>query len=242
MSAKARSTRDELCEAAIRTAGRDGILSMTLDNVAREAGVSKGGVMYHFPSKDHLVRAMIEHFGAKLEEAMLRRIADDPEPRGRWARALLHMVFPAEEAVPTTTPGGSLFQPEMVDKFLLATLAAAVNNPGLIEPLRGMARRMQQRFLAESHGGVDQLLVWLAVDGLFLWQFIGLIDRDDPLFRRVCEELRRKVAAEAEIPQAALQTPPPRKPRASPGDSPLDVAAKPRARRPRKSLAVEDRS
>jgi AcrR family transcriptional regulator len=237
MSAKARSTRDELCEAAIRTAGRDGILSMTLDNVAREAGVSKGGVMYHFPSKDHLVRAMIEHFGAKLEEAMLRRIADDPEPRGRWARALLHMVFPADEAVPPSSDGGALFQPEMVDKFLLATLAAAVNNPGLIEPLRSMAKRMQQRFLAESNGGVDQLLVWLAVDGLFLWQFIGLIDRDDPLFRRVCEELRRKVAADAEILQAVPEAPPPRKPRvAKPG------ATKPRARRPRKALAVEDRS
>jgi AcrR family transcriptional regulator len=218
MSAKAQSTRDSLCEAAIRTATRDGLMAMTLDNVAREAGVSKGGVMYHFPTKDDLVRAMIEHFGAKLEESMLRQIADDPEPRGRWARAMLNLVLPDPD--PDTDPDavapplteGNVLRPETVDKFLLATLAAAVNNPGLLEPLTSLARRMQQRFLAESGGGVDQLLVWLVVDGLFLWQFVGLIDRDDPLFRRVCEELRRKVAAGIEVPDE----PSPRKRRPSP--------------------------
>jgi AcrR family transcriptional regulator len=214
MSAKAQSTRDSLCEAAIRTATRDGLLSMTLDNVAREAGVSKGGVMYHFPTKDDLVRAMIEHFGAKLEESMLRQIADDPEPRGRWARAMLNLVVPDRdpESVAPPQTEGNVLPPETVEKFLLATLAAAVNNPGLLEPLRSLARRMQQRFLAESGGGVDQLLVWLVVDGLFLWQFVGLIDRDDPLFRRVCDELRRKVAAGIEVPDE----PSPRKRRPSP--------------------------
>lgn len=207
MSAKAQSTRDSLCEAAIRTATRDGLLAMTLDNVAREAGVSKGGVMYHFPTKEYLVRAMIEHFGTRLEESMLRQIADDPEPRGRWARAMLNLVFPDPDGVVPPTGAGNTLPPEVLDKFLLATLAAAVNNPGLLEPLRSLARRMQQRFLAESGGGVDQLLVWLTVDGLFLWQFVGLIDRQDPLFQKVGEELRRKLAANLTPPVEATPAP-----------------------------------
>lgn len=91
-------TREKICEAAIRTASRDGLLAMTLDNVAREAGVSKGGVMYHFPSKEELVRGMLEYFGAKVELMILQRIADDPEPRFRWVRSMLSCLFPDPES------------------------------------------------------------------------------------------------------------------------------------------------
>ena len=44
----ASSSREKILDAAVQVAIRDGILAMTLDAVAREAGVSKGGLIYHF--------------------------------------------------------------------------------------------------------------------------------------------------------------------------------------------------
>lgn len=185
-------TREKICEAAIRTASRDGLLAMTLDNVAREAGVSKGGVMYHFPSKEELVRGMLEYFGAKVELMILQRIADDPEPRFRWVRSMLSCLFPDPESPRSESEP---FSPEVLDGFMLAALAAAVNSPGLIEPLRQVGLRLRERLLSDPEDGLDQLLVWLAVDGLFLWQFVGLIRRDEPLYAEIGAALRAKVTA-----------------------------------------------
>lgn len=191
----AHDTREKICEAAIRTASRDGLLAMTIDNVAKEAGVSKGGVMYHFPSKDDLVRGMLEHFGGQLERMVFERLADDPEPRFRWARSMLSCVFPEPQSA---LPENESLSPEALDRFMLAALAAAINSPGVIEPLRQVALRLRQRLLSDPDDGLEQLLVWLALDGLFLWQFVGLIRRDEPLYAEIGAVLRAKTLAGAE--------------------------------------------
>jgi AcrR family transcriptional regulator len=196
-------TRDKICEAAIRTASRDGLLAMTLDKVAKEAGISKGGVMYHFPSKDDLVRAMLEYFGAQVEQMVLRQIADDPEPRFRWARSMLTCLFPDPQA---SVDRDAPLSPEVMDRFMLAALAAAVNSPGLIEPLRQVGLRLRERLLSDPADGLDQLLIWLAVDGLFLWQFVGLIRQDEPLYAEIGAALRAKVVT-AVTSSAALRAP-----------------------------------
>ena len=52
---------------------RDGAQALTLDAVAAEAGVSKGGVLYHFASKRALIDGLIERwlddFEARLDGA-----------------------------------------------------------------------------------------------------------------------------------------------------------------------------
>jgi AcrR family transcriptional regulator len=199
MATETLSTRDRLCEAAIRTATRDGILAMTLDNVAKEAGVSKGGVMYHFPTKDELVRAMLRYFGQRVETMLLRKVAADPSPSLRWGRALLDCVFP-EPGTPSDDP---TLTPEVIDQFMLTTLAAAVNTPGLIDPLREVAQKIQAQMLADGEHGMDQLLIWLALDGLFLWQYIGLIERGSPLFEQFRGALRERLKALASRPASA---------------------------------------
>jgi len=76
-------TKDKICEAAVEIARRDGLLAMTLQNVAREAGITKGGVMYRFPRKDELIRGALEYFSQQCELMLTRRVVDDPEPRMR---------------------------------------------------------------------------------------------------------------------------------------------------------------
>ncbi len=66
-------TRQRLLDAAAAVVRRDGAQALTLDAVAAEAGVSKGGLLYHFKSKRELLDAMLEgwleEFGAEIDAA-----------------------------------------------------------------------------------------------------------------------------------------------------------------------------
>jgi len=57
-------TRERLLDAAAKVVHRDGAQALTLDAVAQEAEVSKGGLLYHFKSKNDLVNAMVERWMA----------------------------------------------------------------------------------------------------------------------------------------------------------------------------------
>lgn len=52
--------REELLDAAFRVAARAGLGSLTAAEVAREAGLSKGLVFFHFGSKDGLLLALLD--------------------------------------------------------------------------------------------------------------------------------------------------------------------------------------
>lgn len=62
----ARDTRDRILVALRTLLSRGGTSAATLDNVAAEAGVSKGGLLYHFPSKQALFAGLIEQTTASV--------------------------------------------------------------------------------------------------------------------------------------------------------------------------------
>lgn len=190
-------TKDKICEAAMQVVIRDGLLAMTMDNVARQAGISKGGVMYHFPGKEELVRGVLDYFSQQCETMMMRRVVDDPEPRLRWARCMLDCLFPESTEVDARSDAGEISS-EVLSRFFMAMLAGAVTSPTAMLPLRELATRMRQRFMSDPNDGMEQILVWLAIDGLFLWQFMGLIDSNDPMIAQVGETLRARIRAKLE--------------------------------------------
>ena len=58
----------QLLESAAMIAGRDGIAALSLNAVAREAGVSKGGLIHHFPNKQALIYALNQRYLDALAE------------------------------------------------------------------------------------------------------------------------------------------------------------------------------
>jgi AcrR family transcriptional regulator len=51
--------QNTLLDVAEAVVVRQGIANLTLDAVAAEAGMSKGGLLHHFPTKDRLVEAPV---------------------------------------------------------------------------------------------------------------------------------------------------------------------------------------
>lgn len=72
------SNRSKILDAAVRVIHRDGLIGVTFDAVAAESGVTRGGMMYHFPSREALIQAIHEHLALQWE-ASLESIAGKPK-------------------------------------------------------------------------------------------------------------------------------------------------------------------
>ena len=67
---EALATRDSLLDAAERVFGRRWVTRTTLDEVAAEAGVTRGAVYWHFRGKEELFRAMCDRAVLPLEQML----------------------------------------------------------------------------------------------------------------------------------------------------------------------------
>ncbi len=82
----AEQTRGAIIAAAAGLIARRGV-RVSLEAVAEAAGVSKGGLVYHFPSKNDLFLAIARSFCDGFRDLVLARAGDDPGERGRLTRA-----------------------------------------------------------------------------------------------------------------------------------------------------------
>ena len=88
MPATERSTRDRLIDAFETLLVTAGSRAATLDAVAAEAEVSKGGLLYHFHSKDELVEGML----TRLHLLLLKVFRRLPRSARRFA---VHRIAPS---------------------------------------------------------------------------------------------------------------------------------------------------
>ena len=75
----------DAAEARILSGGPGGLV---LDTIAADAGVSKGGLLYHFPSKEALVAGLCERMLDGFERTLASLTEADGTP-GSWTRAYL---------------------------------------------------------------------------------------------------------------------------------------------------------
>jgi AcrR family transcriptional regulator len=172
-------TKDRIVNAAEEVVLRDGVARLTLDAAAAEAGLSKGGVLYHFPTRDALVAGMvgkiIEEFDRDIEGAL-----GDEEGPGRFARAYIRSTM-----APSST------RPDRQDRLGAALIAAAAAEPALLDPLRAAADRWQARLEDDGLDPTTATVVRLACDGLWLCDLFGLAPPSATLRSSVEVELER---------------------------------------------------
>jgi AcrR family transcriptional regulator len=166
-------TRDALLQAANRVILRDGSGKLTLDAVAREANVSKGGLLYHFKNKEALIFGLLESHLAQFERALEEGMDGTP---GAWTRAFVR----ASVAELTSSDA-----PEMD----AALLAAVGENPGLLEPFRARARAWQASAESDGIDPTTATLVRLATDGLYYTELFDLGQPSPELRAKVVERM-----------------------------------------------------
>lgn len=87
MRKQSERTRRQIFEACSRILRNEGLTNLTLDAVADEAGISKGGLLYHFPNKVELVEALFEYHNDIFETRLLELVELEGDHPGAWLRA-----------------------------------------------------------------------------------------------------------------------------------------------------------
>ena len=75
---KSAMTRDRILDAAINCFVELGYTNVTTAKVASSAGVSRGAMLHHFPSKTELIQAAVEYLHDKLLQDYTRRVSSIP--------------------------------------------------------------------------------------------------------------------------------------------------------------------
>lgn len=150
---------DLVLDAAKAVVIETGVQRFTLEAVAKHAGISKGGLLYIFPSKDQLILAMLDRevsrFGAQVLQNAENHL-EDQHP------ALLGYIATARsEEVSIANKAANL-------------MAALIHAPAMLEPARLFYFKMLGQFDTQSIEGRRGRLAYLAVEGAFFLRALGL--------------------------------------------------------------------
>lgn len=163
------NSKETILDAAHRVAERDGAGKVTIDAVAREAGVSKGGVLYNFPSKEMLLKGMLER---KIEKSVISIEALREELQGERNPTLRAMIRSA-----------CLKEDDAENGVSMAILAAAAQNPDLLDPVSAMYRKFWSQIMDECADEAGAAVLFAAIDGLIFTSKLGMgmapYDTDD---------------------------------------------------------------
>lgn len=168
---EARQTRETVLKAAANIIAQQGIGAFTIEAVAQEAGLTKGGVLHHFPSKEALVNGLIDQvievFNLHLQNELESEPAEQP---GRWLRAYIRTVFYADYE----------------DRNLIPALAAAVDaNHQTLDRIRSNFAQSQHAATGDGIDPVQATIIRLAVDGLVFTRALHV----DTLDRAISQEV-----------------------------------------------------
>jgi AcrR family transcriptional regulator len=153
MTASRLNATEAILDAAENIALESGALHLTLDAAAERAGVSKGGLLYHFPTKEALIEAMIhrmhERFDKDLEKAR-EKFRNDPSAE---LKAFVH-AFQTEDA--------------RMKRLCASLLAAAANNPKLLGPAREFNAKCFRELKLNGISFARAMVIVLAAHGFWM--------------------------------------------------------------------------
>ena len=166
-------TREKILQAAAQL-----VLSskqFTLEQVALEAKISKGGLLHHFPTKLELLSGLMTQlthaFESRLQQALE---AEKPARHGRWARAYIRASFePAANEIELTS----------------ALANVIINHPELIDQLRQEFAFIEKSFAKDGLSQARATMIRLACDGLWLSELLNVGIVEEPRRSRLFKEL-----------------------------------------------------
>lgn len=173
--------RTRILDAAEAIVRAQGVGALTLEAAARDAKVSKGGLLYHFASKEALLDALLKRLAAFIAEDFEQGIAEQPEGPGRVARAMLTWSLGLPEQVSN----------ERCDRAAAVFLAAFHHDPALLDPVREQFARMREAVAADGLPPGHGMAIMAAGDGLFMARIFGMYRLSEQERAEVDAALRR---------------------------------------------------
>ncbi|MGU3434147.1 TetR/AcrR family transcriptional regulator [Actinomycetes bacterium M1A6_2h] len=167
-------TRDRILDALEQLLLDQGLTQVTLEAVAAKAGVSKGGLLYHFPSKEAMLAGMVRRLGDRSDAQRAEALA------GGTTVAEWYLQQPDT----STTEEIALY------RSTIAALRSVDGNAGEVQQaVTDVMRSWDEGLRAEIDDPVQAEIVRLVGDGIYLAALLDLPTTDPELHRQVVERL-----------------------------------------------------
>ncbi|HEV7305884.1 TetR/AcrR family transcriptional regulator [Ensifer sp.] len=140
-----------------------GAAGLTIDAVAKAAGITKGGVQYCFGNKDGLIDAMIERWFSDFDSAVAAEGGDDADPV-KAMRAHVAVTARMDMADKARTSG---------------MMAALMQREDHMAKNRAWYRARLDRLDLSTEEGRRARLMFLATEGVFLLRGFGFLEMKD---------------------------------------------------------------
>lgn len=145
-------TREIILDAAQSVIKRTGLKNLTLDAVAAEVGLSKGGLLHYFPNKREIVVNMILRFQRRFFQLRDKVMLELPEKKTRRLKAtilvlLRHLTYTSDSFANI----GSLFE-----------------DPDLANIIAAIRAEIFEDVCAGCRSPEKIVLIMLLVDGLWM--------------------------------------------------------------------------
>jgi AcrR family transcriptional regulator len=159
MKAQRKNSRDRILAAAADVARETGPGSLSLEAVASRAGVSKGGLLYNFPTKAKLMQGLVEDYLREFERALESARTNDTNGESPLAAYIRLSANDCEESQPSAS-------------WIFSAIA---EDPDFLTPIKSFKRQLFERLKGETSDLKSLLICFLAIEGL---RSMNLFDSD----------------------------------------------------------------
>lgn len=154
------AVRQGILAAARQVIAAQGVPRLTLEAVAVQVGISKGGLLYHFPTKDAMLHGLLHEYHGRLLDACVGHFKADPlkDRPGRVHRAWIrteHCECDSDQGI------------------LMGDIAAIITNPLLAAPLQKFWLSWGELLAEDGLEAGDSQLIQIALAGLKMIRTLG---------------------------------------------------------------------
>lgn len=174
MSAKAQEKRAHILNAAVEFLTSNDFNNLTLEAVANEAEVSKGGLLYHFPSKEALYVGITEHLFQNFINQFNELAKNDPIEKGKWSRAFIN---------------ASVLDLNNSSGLNIALNSFSKLNDNVSENIIHHYEYIQSKICEDGIDPVIATIIRLAVDGLYYSELFKIGQTDSDLQNEIIQKL-----------------------------------------------------
>lgn len=153
------SSYERILDAAEKVVIETGASHMTLSAVAKKAHISKGGVIYNFPTKDDLLKAMVKRLAQKFRHGREKYLATlKGEP---FAELKAHILF--------------ILNPDpKLDRIRASLLVAISHNPEFVKCIQEEYKLFIEELPTDILSLPKLMPMILAADGLKLLELLKI--------------------------------------------------------------------
>ncbi|MGC5616402.1 TetR family transcriptional regulator [Georgenia sp. Z1491] len=208
------SKRAAVLDAAFAIVGRDGVRALTYEALTVETGLTKGGLLYHFPSREALLEAMHERVGEQWHTEMSRHAGRGAGAAGEASegRAAGDSAGTVVGDAPAGTTGAPRAEEARLAAYVRSTAASATraelrllleaaDEDGLLLPWRRVLEEWAPAAPdPDDDATVDRFVARLAADGLWLYEALTSEELLPPVRERLVARIIDVAGARDDVP------------------------------------------